>query len=200
MQDISRAWPRLAGLAAVIVFTLLIGAAPAQGRDVNLAINPGLEEVEDDSFIGWSRYATEGSTAGLQISTDALDGEYAALIDIAAALAASEDTVARLAFTQRHYPVAGGGLLEPGATYRLSVYYRTEGDPLGMLMVQIKDFRPFPSLQLPPSDDWRYAELEFEFPVGYEWASIGVWANYNRAKITSGKIWFDNVELVKVEP
>ena len=189
-------------LAPVIVlFGLLIAlASVSAGAEENLLKNPGFEEVVDGRLAGWTYYVTRGSAAGFQISAESYAGEYAAMIDIAAALHDSDETVARLAFTQSNRPVAAGGDLEPGATYKLSVYYRTEGDPRGRLMVQVRNHRPFPNVRLPASSEWTYAELEFEFPETGEWASMGLWANYESSENASGKIWFDEVRLVKVVP
>ncbi len=169
-------------------------AAPTWAGSANLLANPGFEEISDGEPMGWNRYAPEGSAIGLQVSSEARSGKYAGLIDVDTAIRDGDDGWARVEWYQR-LAEDGAGLAEPGAKYRFSVYYRTSGEPQGRLVVQIPG-QTHPFIELPPSDEWRYTQLEFTWPAQGVSAAPGVWA-WNA--IRSGKIWFDDAELVPVE-
>lgn len=185
-------------MGSVVFIAALMGLFASHALAANLLTNPGFEESVERDFVGWSSYVTRGAKTAVSLSTAAHRGRHAVLMDLAASIAASGDDVARLALTQAHKTTGKGGLLELGGTYRFSGYYRTEGDPKGQLMVQITGHRPFPTANLSPAADWTYAELEFHIPETAEQASIGVWANYGSRVIPSGRIWFDDLSLVKV--
>jgi len=190
----------VAFLSSAVPVATAVAAAAAATADLekkesreNLFVNPGFEEIVDGRPVGWLRYTPDGSAAGLQVSTAARTGNYAGLLDVGAALSQGTSSYARIEWYQR-FEENGQGLAEPGATYRFSVYYRTEGDPKGRLVVQIPQ-HTHPYVELPPSEEWRYAELEFTWPDIGIWAAVGIWT---WRATGDGKLWFDDVRLEKV--
>lgn len=185
----------LAACGLVISFEVKVQAA-ANG---NLLAYPGFEEIANGAPAGWGRYAPVGSPKGLQVSTEARTGKYAALIDVAASLADSDVKAARVAWYHQRIPGDADGQAERGAQYRFSAYYRTEGNLKGTLAVERRTLAgklDNAYLDLSPTKEWRQATLVFTWP---EAGDYGVHVGLYAWLATEGKIWFDDVELVKLD-
>ncbi|MGI6610894.1 MAG: right-handed parallel beta-helix repeat-containing protein [Limnochordia bacterium] len=193
---------RFHDLALVIVTCILVltlDHAVCGAENGNLLMYPGFEDVAEGDPVGWGRYAPLGSPKGLQVSTAARSGRFAALIDVAAALEGSGAKAARVAWYHQRLVGDADGRAVRGAQYRFFAYYRTEGDLLGKLAVERRTLAGKADnlyLDLPPSQEWRQASLMFTWP---EAGDYGVHVGLYAWLAQEGKIWFDDVELVRVD-
>ena len=164
--------------------TGLVGYIPT-GRDEYLK-----RLVDRDAFV-WGFHRWVGGAKGIAdffgqgIYEEAVDsevkhtGERSVRIVCKAAARGSRETP-RGAF---HFsPIQ----LEPNASYRFRVWYRTEGKEAATAGVL-----PLGTIGLPPSEEWREASRTFQNKT-HKSASIYLWS------WKPGTVWFDDVSLVKV--
>ncbi|HHW10871.1 MAG TPA: hypothetical protein GXX29_12970, partial [Firmicutes bacterium] len=183
----------LCKLNAIVLLIMLISlcAAVFGAEEPNIFINGGFELLDANGLpVGWRKYTpVGGSPDNLQLSAEAYAGERAVLIDV------RDLDRARITWIQPFI-----GILEPSATYKFSAYYRTDGDPRARLQAQIysetgTQLDERPSLELPPSIDWRLAELIFTYPQEAHRIQLGLWVWLGGR----GRVWFDEASLVKIE-
>lgn len=167
--------------------------------DNNMITNPGIEFLSDESPDDWVRYVPSGngSSDGLQVSSDAHTGNHSLFWDISEGLKTNPERL-RL-FWRQGIPSDRG---DEGDTYVFSFFYKTaNGDPAPRLTIERR--KPDDStwniyVNLDPSEDWTYVEREFEWPVRGN-LNFGIWAD--RVSTSNpdpdSKLWVDDIKVFK---
>lgn len=204
--------PSLLLCTFVIFFSVTAAVAAMQNGpegDGNPIVNPGLEQLVDGDPVGWGRYSPNGHNEASTVSPDARTGDAALLIDVDQARLLRPDlSTIRQAWNQR-LSWDADGWAEPGATYTVSFYYKTEGDPklrFGLERRRYEDAEKKEGVRthnqytdFPPVENWTYAEVEFEWPHPDTHTDFGVLIQFFTQNGANGKIWIDDVEISEVD-
>jgi hypothetical protein len=199
--------------ALVLCLILLPGVGvetSAADKDVIEVVNAGFEELVEGDPVGWNRYVPRsgnqplGYESSLTTSSDARSGNVSLLIDVDEARRVTGLDRVRQAWNQRFAWDAG----EQGAAYTLSFYYKTEGDPKFRIGIERRRYEDPVSRQgaqthnqytdFPPAPEWTYGEVQFDWPRHPEvHTTFGVLIQFFTQYGTGGKIWIDDVRLVR---
>ncbi len=204
---------RFLSFAALVICLVLPGAwaiAAAADSDEVEMVNPGLEELVDGDPVGWNRYVPRsgnqplGHESSLTTSSDARTGEVSLLIDVDEARRMTGLDRIRQSWNQRFAWDAA----EQGASYTLSFYYKTEGDPKFRVGIERRRYVDPVAREgaqthnqytdFAPASDWTYVEVEFDWPRHPEThTSFGVLVQFFTQHGTDGKIWIDDVRITR---
>lgn len=176
--------------------------------DGNFMVNPGLEMIDSGDPVGWRRYTPTGDSKATTISADARTGDVALLIDVDLARQLRPDLHSiRQAWNQR-FSQDANGWGEPGETYVLSFYYKTEDNPNLRVAIE-RRLQPATAggsartnnqyTDFSPTADWTYAEVEFHWPHPDTHTDYGVLIQFFVHNAESGKVWIDDVGISRVD-